>query len=152
MTQTFHSSAARIPAEVLSLIFVASVPDDVMTEEEFFTFPRSSIHHSPLVLGKVCRLWREISLATPRLWCKIQLGDMNVKRYGYPSPHYRRDLGRDLVTLREWLRRSGNCPLSIGLCYEEVGESDIDLIKKTIEVAILYIRRWKNFTSYLTPQ
>ncbi|TDL25289.1 hypothetical protein BD410DRAFT_634856 [Rickenella mellea] len=142
-----------IPAEVLSLIFIASIPDDIVTDEYLSMFPRPSVHQSPLVLGRVCRLWREISLKTPRLWCKIQLGDMKTERDGYASPHihYSRDLGRDSVTLREWLRRSGNCPLSIGLCYEEFNESDIDLIRETIEVAMLYTRRWKHVTSYLTP-
>ncbi|TDL15820.1 hypothetical protein BD410DRAFT_85263 [Rickenella mellea] len=110
MASTFRSEATGIsciPAEVLSLIFLASTPDDIMTDDDYFTFLRPSIHRSPLVLGRVCRLWREISLATPRLWCRIQLGDLKEERDPDTRPHihYRRDLGRDSVTLREWLHR-----------------------------------------------
>ncbi|TDL15821.1 hypothetical protein BD410DRAFT_808618 [Rickenella mellea] len=122
-----------------------------MSEDGYLMFPRPSVHRSPLVLGRVCRLWREISLMTPSLWCRIQLGDLSPTLEGYPSPRYRRDLGRDSVTLREWLRRSGNCPLSIGICYQECHETEIDFITKTNEVAILYIHRWKHFTSHLPP-
>ncbi|TDL17648.1 hypothetical protein BD410DRAFT_901325 [Rickenella mellea] len=141
------------PADVLSLIFMASVPDDIMTNYGYATFPRPSIHQSPLVLGRVCRLWREVSLATPQLWCKIQLGDMKVERYPNPKSHIHdgRDLGRDSVTLQEWLGRSGNCPLSIGICYGGRNESDMGLINKIIEVAILHVRRWKDFTLHSTP-
>ncbi|TDL17646.1 hypothetical protein BD410DRAFT_794108 [Rickenella mellea] len=30
-----------------------------MTDRGYVMFPRPSIHQSPLVLGRVCRLWRE---------------------------------------------------------------------------------------------
>ncbi|TDL15811.1 hypothetical protein BD410DRAFT_85088 [Rickenella mellea] len=96
-----------------------------------------------------CRLWREISLTTPHLWCSIQVGDMKAKGDGYSSLPYHRNLRRDSVTLRKWLRRSGNCPLSIGICYDACHDSELDVIKKTIEVAIVYIRRWKHFTLHL---
>ncbi|TDL17647.1 hypothetical protein BD410DRAFT_901324 [Rickenella mellea] len=62
-----------------------------------------------------------------------------------------RDFGRDSVALQQWLRRSGNCPLSIGICYEECDEPESDLIEKTVEVAISYMHRWKNITIHLTP-
>ncbi|TDL15817.1 hypothetical protein BD410DRAFT_808615 [Rickenella mellea] len=152
MASTFSFGAARIScisADVLSLIFIESVPDNIMSDDEYLIFPRPSLHQSPLILGRVCRLWREISLATPRLWCRIQLGDMRSTRDAYYSPLYCRDLERDSLTLQEWLRRSGNCPLSIGICYDECHGSEIDFIQKTMEIAILYIHRWKHFTTHL---
>ncbi|TDL15808.1 hypothetical protein BD410DRAFT_902380 [Rickenella mellea] len=154
MTSTFSPDAAHIsciPTDVLSLIFVASIPDDVMTCEGYVMFPRPSIHQSPLVLGRVCRLWREVSLTTPRLRCKIQLGDKQAKQDGRPRLPYHRDLRRDSVTLREWLRRSGTLPLSIGICYLHFHGTEFGVIKKIIKVAILYIRRWKHFTLHLPP-
>ncbi|TDL15809.1 hypothetical protein BD410DRAFT_85073 [Rickenella mellea] len=158
MTPTFGSDALAdaahiscIPTDVLSLILVASIPDDVMTREGYVMFPRPSIHQSPLVLGRVRRLWREVSLTTPRLWCKIQLGDKKANQGGRSSIPYHGDLRRGSVTLREWLRRSGNLPLSIGICYQRCHETEIGVMKKIIKVAISYIRRWKHFTLHLPP-
>ncbi|KAJ6532983.1 hypothetical protein B0H19DRAFT_1187243 [Mycena capillaripes] len=56
--------------------------------------PRPSSGEAPLLLGQICRQWREIALDTPALW-RCLLLEMPVE------------------LLHIWLSRSGNLPLSL---------------------------------------
>ncbi|KAJ6594564.1 hypothetical protein B0H19DRAFT_901665, partial [Mycena capillaripes] len=50
----------RLPLDILVEIFMACLPTDrncVMSARE-----------APVILGRICRSWRTISLSTPRLW------------------------------------------------------------------------------------
>ncbi|KAJ7457590.1 hypothetical protein B0H11DRAFT_2062728 [Mycena galericulata] len=60
---------------------------------------------APLLLGQVCRRWREIALSTPRLWNEIFLFDPHC-----PS----------ICSLLEvWLSRAHDCPLHISLMWAQ---------------------------------
>ncbi|PPQ82766.1 hypothetical protein CVT25_009243, partial [Psilocybe cyanescens] len=83
-----------------------------------------------LLLGAVCREWRDITLATPHLWSTVNiwLG--------------RKELWSDIAN--KWLQRSGALPLSITFTYAEYGESitDFDLVPVLRSHSI----RWKSLT------
>ncbi|KAJ6483106.1 hypothetical protein C8R45DRAFT_1000588 [Mycena sanguinolenta] len=88
-----------LPNEIVGEIFVHFVP--------LYPRPPPLIGiHSPILLTKICRKWREIALATPVLWRAIQLitGSAN-------STSIKRAKQRSEV----WLRRSGSCSLSIDI-------------------------------------
>ncbi|TDL13631.1 hypothetical protein BD410DRAFT_735089 [Rickenella mellea] len=53
-----------LPFELLAKIFLFCLP---------ITFPRPSRREAPLLLGRVCRVWRSVSLHTPQLWAQIIL-------------------------------------------------------------------------------
>ena len=53
---------------------------------------------APSIDGRVCRLWRQIILNTPRAWSYLEVG-----KKSRPS----------IVDLRSWLRRSATAPLHI---------------------------------------
>ncbi|KII92014.1 hypothetical protein PLICRDRAFT_104006, partial [Plicaturopsis crispa FD-325 SS-3] len=57
------SLARALPPELLSEIFVHCLPED--------TTP--NVRRAPLLLGRVCRRWRAISLSTPQLWSSISI-------------------------------------------------------------------------------
>ncbi|KAJ6554425.1 hypothetical protein B0H19DRAFT_868891, partial [Mycena capillaripes] len=48
-----------LPTEITVEIFTHCLPDEPCV-------PRTDT--APLLLGRICRTWREISLATPELW------------------------------------------------------------------------------------
>ncbi|KAJ7113038.1 hypothetical protein C8R44DRAFT_856077 [Mycena epipterygia] len=58
---------------------------------------------SPTSLTHICHKWREIALATPRLWSAISLCYMGDNT----------NTLQQLDMQKAWLRRSGSCPLSI---------------------------------------
>ncbi|KAF8214025.1 hypothetical protein K438DRAFT_1802748 [Mycena galopus ATCC 62051] len=62
---------------------------------------------APIVLTGVCHAWRDIALATPKLWSKLE-----VRFSGIPDEVASRP-GLVEGTIDRWLARAGNCPLSL---------------------------------------
>ncbi|KAJ7019210.1 hypothetical protein C8F04DRAFT_1148441 [Mycena alexandri] len=98
------SPARRLPLDIIQEVFVACLPTHrncVMSASE-----------APVLLGRICGLWRAISLSTPRLWSKIHI----VEPFHWlPSPLLEKKLAQRLETTKIWLERSGQCRLSISL-------------------------------------
>lgn len=55
----------RMPFEVISYIFALSLP------RRFGAY--SDFESAPLILGAVCRMWRDIAWSTPQLWNRIKI-------------------------------------------------------------------------------
>ncbi|KAK7049047.1 hypothetical protein R3P38DRAFT_2872454 [Favolaschia claudopus] len=100
---------ARLPFELQSHIFMLCTPSSTLIELRSKIYPLCTHDSSTLkpdltapqmVFLAVSRLWRNIALATPRLWCDIQI-DASLHR-----PNY-----RDLSEL--WLARAQDLPLSM---------------------------------------
>ncbi|KAJ2936763.1 hypothetical protein H1R20_g326, partial [Candolleomyces eurysporus] len=65
--KSLSSLIRRFPREVMELIFMHSIPPTASRKSNL------SICHAPLVLLRVCKLWREITLTTPQLWASVEL-------------------------------------------------------------------------------
>ncbi|KAK7001322.1 hypothetical protein R3P38DRAFT_3048501 [Favolaschia claudopus] len=96
------SPIRRIPEDVLSEIFFACLPTHrncVMSASE-----------APVLLGRICSLWRAVSLATPRLWASLHIVE--------PRNNAANKLIQRFDATKMWLGRSGRCPLSISIHWE----------------------------------
>lgn len=92
------SSSVLNTPELLCLIFMALLSD----EEVHSPFGKSG----PVTLTHVCRKWRHVALAYPRLWSKFYFHmdmSMFVKEGG---------LTRHCAWLTEWLKRSSHLPFT----------------------------------------
>ncbi|KAJ7476229.1 hypothetical protein FB451DRAFT_269696 [Mycena latifolia] len=94
-----------LPVEITSQIFVECLPP---------TPPSASTFDAPLVLGRVCSRWREIALSTPQLWASWSLAIDGGS------------LSRVIYSLKLWLERSKNCPLSIRLHHKDCTSEDVN--------------------------
>ncbi|KAJ7618116.1 hypothetical protein DFH06DRAFT_98642 [Mycena polygramma] len=108
------SPIRRMPPEILQEIFVACLPTR--------HFPIMDASCAPLLLGRVCRAWRAISLSTPVLWSAVHVAlqgqDPTEEAAG---------------KLRVWLRRSGDCPLFISIAsVQRPGDPDLMSIRDII--------------------
>ncbi|CAK5278692.1 unnamed protein product [Mycena citricolor] len=138
----------RIPLEILLDIFAACLP----THRN----PVMSTADAPLLLGRVCSSWRQISTTTPTLWSRLHIvepglpcqsleaasvdhGTANDAESARSEFEARMRLRVDAVKL--WLRRSGEAPLSLSLlCNTDLrsdGESAI------LEVLLAVRHRWE---------
>ncbi|KAJ7711666.1 hypothetical protein B0H16DRAFT_592200 [Mycena metata] len=87
-----------LPPEIVSEIFVHFLP----------VYPKRAPQKgllSPITLGQVCRLWRQIAFSTPQLWRTFTLvlyADASERSYQ-----------ADHVRMEAALRRSGSSPLSV---------------------------------------
>ncbi|KAJ7762553.1 hypothetical protein B0H16DRAFT_1368751, partial [Mycena metata] len=136
------SPARQLPFDLIQEIFVACLPTHrncVMSASE-----------APVLLGRICSLWRAISLSTPRLWSKIHVVDpLNW----VPSPLVQRKLAQRLETTKMWLERSGQCPLSISLECSADSNSQIHLPSEQptipgavqiLQALVPFSRRWRH--------
>ncbi|KAF7352140.1 F-box domain-containing protein [Mycena venus] len=109
-----------LPNEIVSEIFIHVLP----------VYPRCPSLTgllSPTSLTHICTKWREIALSTPALWRAIPLPDTDIS------------VERLAHIFDLWLKRSGSCPLSIGLDGECDGMDASDLLASFIP----YRWRWE---------
>ncbi|KAJ7166997.1 hypothetical protein C8R46DRAFT_268523 [Mycena filopes] len=87
-----------LPPEIIAEIFANFLPP-------YPERPPLAGLYSPLILCRICAYWRQVALSTPTLWRAIQI-DLR---------DWDSDKGRTwrLYLLNTWLRRSGDCSLSI---------------------------------------
>ncbi|KAF8143345.1 hypothetical protein K438DRAFT_1876203 [Mycena galopus ATCC 62051] len=110
------SPVRRLPHDIIEEIFTACLPTHrncVMSATE-----------APVLLGRICRSWRVISLSTPRLWSRLHIVEptrpYNSSPYALSPGLYEAKVTQRLEVANIWLRRSGTCPLSISV------ESNLD--------------------------
>lgn len=121
----------NIPVEILQIIFHYCLPSDhnaIM-----------SVHEVPLLLGHVCRAWRQLSHSTPQLWSTIHI---NHPTFTAPFEWY-------CQAVEAWLHRSSGLPLSVSLADTCGGPT---LLRMLIQTLFKFSPRWKhlalNFKSY----
>ncbi|KAG2141872.1 hypothetical protein DEU56DRAFT_795276 [Suillus clintonianus] len=94
------STRCCLPTEVLSHIFVLCLPEDN------YLSPASNL--APMLLTRICRLWREVALSLPGLWCRLRLGAESE------------DWERKSFCYELWLKRSIGRPLFLALQCSEI--------------------------------
>jgi len=115
------SPARRIPPDILREVFYRCLTA--------CRNPTLSATEAPMLLTRVCSLWRSVALSTPQIWAKLYIplpGDPRLSSsYGVPNDRaleVRRQIFSKTMQLRceavkEWLDRSGSCPLSLSISY-----------------------------------
>lgn len=107
----------RVPQDVLHTIFTHCLP----THRN----PTMAASEPPMLLTQICRNWRSLAFASPRLWARIHIpfrmaGDMHNRYPDYPnipSQTVSAVLLLRCQAVNEWLAHSGDCPLSISIYY-----------------------------------
>jgi hypothetical protein len=130
--QSWLAPIRRVPADILSLVFVEFC--NVGTQKSWKGF---------LVLGAVCRRWREILIDTPRAWSLIQVGPQAP-----PFNHALLDI---------WLSRCGilKCDFSLHpisspdavkvICDHEKNIRSLSMFNNTKQLA----RKFSNWRNYV---
>jgi hypothetical protein len=90
-----------IPQDVLLAIFSSCLP----SEHNALIDPAEA----PLLLGRICRHWRDVTYSTPVLWSSIHIPCLD---YLHAPPTMISGLER---TVEAWLERSSACPLSVSV-------------------------------------
>ena len=129
------SPTARIPSEILIEIFqIACQPVD-----KGYRVRRAV---TPLFIGSICRLWRDVAWSTPLLWNTILL---------HVSPD-RKHHDTQVQLLGDWLLNARSAPLSIKLIVEDERESVLCAFEAIMRILITRSDYWLTFDSRLPPQ
>ncbi|KDR83126.1 hypothetical protein GALMADRAFT_57218, partial [Galerina marginata CBS 339.88] len=99
------SPVRRLPTDVLHEIFYLCLP----TQRN----PIMRASDAPMLLTRICRPWRSLALASPRLWARLHITFCDYYRTFRARAEKTLQLRCEVV--KEWLGRSGACPLSISL-------------------------------------
>jgi len=97
------SPIRQLSSEVLAEIFIYCLPSDRNSTR--------SLSEAPLLLGLVCKRWREVSLSTPHLWTSLHIvipDTSNIAALSAVAEARMRGV-------ESWLGRSGTLPLSISV-------------------------------------
>ncbi|KAJ7601144.1 hypothetical protein C8J56DRAFT_27270 [Mycena floridula] len=127
----------HLPGDMLQEIFVSCLLAK--------NTPDMTITNTPLLLGHVCRSWRELVMLTPQLWASI-----HVKFTENLNPITIQRLCDEAQT---WIARSGICPLTVKV---ENGGCTSPIVVKFIQSLTRFSMRWRSIeleaaAVWLTP-
>jgi hypothetical protein len=119
---TILSPARRLLPDILQEIFYHCIGR---------TYPILSATEAPMILTRVCSLWRSVALSSPRIWTRLHIplpGDpLAYSKYGNfgtsddRAVEVRRQIFSKTMQLRcrvkDWLGRSGSLPLSLSISF-----------------------------------
>ena len=146
------SPVRRLPPDILQEIFWHCLPshrNPVMISSE-----------APLLLTRICSSWRSTAYASPNIWSKLHIplpGDPGIST-GYEvfrdegvlirrCERFAQLMRSRCVVVREWLSRSGTCPLSLSIsypgCFSTFGVvGDGDQVEEMFDLLISFAHRW----------
>ncbi|KAJ7461952.1 hypothetical protein FB451DRAFT_1267343 [Mycena latifolia] len=103
-----------LPPEITSGIFIQCLPpSQVFTEEDKDSLPSKA----PLLLLRICTVWRSIAISIPQLWVDLHV-DLSQDRPGLEALE---------EFIKDWFNRAASCPLSFsvqGNMYMHPRDSD----------------------------
>ncbi|KAH9475323.1 hypothetical protein JR316_0012434 [Psilocybe cubensis] len=120
-----HGPSGKLPIELLSEIFLLCVEERM---DEWNTI------RIPLLLSKICSRWRSAAISNPILWSRL-----SIQLSGAASKSM-------TAIVDTWLTRSGKCPLTIYVFWEEPPFSDNHIV---LEKLMAHSERWKTMFFYL---
>ncbi|KAJ7845402.1 hypothetical protein B0H14DRAFT_976125 [Mycena olivaceomarginata] len=115
-----------IPQDVLLAIFSSCLP----SEHNALIDPAEA----PLLLGRICRHWRDVTYSTPMLWSSIHIPCLE---YLHAPPTMISGLER---MVEAWLERSSACPLSVSV-FDEINYPSNGVEKHPLILQLLPISR-----------
>ncbi|KIM41467.1 hypothetical protein M413DRAFT_57011, partial [Hebeloma cylindrosporum] len=97
------SPMRRLPTDILREIFYRCLHST--------RNPIISATEAPMLLTRVCSLWRSVALTSPNIWAALHI----------PHPDLHKIVSevmeRRCQVVKEWLERSGSCLLSLSISY-----------------------------------
>ncbi|EGO01410.1 hypothetical protein SERLA73DRAFT_158738 [Serpula lacrymans var. lacrymans S7.3] len=127
------SPARRLPPEVIAIIFTHCILHDEPLS------PVSS--QPPLILGRVCKVWREVVLSTRGAWTSLAI------RFPPSVVSWDIFVEKNLFILETWLQRSGSLPMSLALVSH--GHLPSSTIDRFTRMLCLHSHRWRSLNLFM---
>lgn len=131
MDSTYSPIHHKLPPEVVCYIFQLCMPEPGLFSNDSDNNLSSTELPIPLILGAVCKTWKQIAWSTPHLWSIISVDANKV------------DLQEECCNVEESLRRSGQIPLSIRIIASDRDNFDYPWYYRLIEIINQHSTRWR---------
>ncbi|KAK1226453.1 hypothetical protein PQX77_010537 [Marasmius sp. AFHP31] len=125
----------RLPDDALVEIFLRCIPTN--------RNPTRSMAESPLLLTRINRKCREVTLNTPSLWSALHIYVPQFDESNQGESKSR--LKRRAEGVQAWLERSGSLPLNLSVVVGPYKESRQSNYTPIIRVLASVSNRWRNF-------
>ena len=152
---TILSPARRLLPDILQEIFCHCIGQ---------TYPILSAMEAPMLLTRICSLWRSVALSSPQIWTRLHIplpGDPRMSsNYGMNDDRaveVRRQIFSKLMQLRcqavkDWLDRSGSLPLSLSISFpfgyepstDSDGAEDDEVVDPLFRIIRPFTSRWRH--------
>ncbi|KDR67518.1 hypothetical protein GALMADRAFT_258138 [Galerina marginata CBS 339.88] len=129
MNHSHNPIIQQVPTEVVARIFELCVLER-LPEVSYRGMTKNEIG-MPLIIGSVCRVWRQIAFSTPQIWTSISIHLGNRHRPAQSGPTY-------YTLAEEWLNRSRDLPLSIHVYGDEHSRGN-----RLLELLSQHSSRWE---------
>ncbi|KAJ7024275.1 hypothetical protein C8F04DRAFT_1239732 [Mycena alexandri] len=125
---------ATLPPEILGEIFICCLEKDA-------SYPiNPDPDEPPLLLTRICRRWREVTLSTPALWNSLSLDfDLMLKNE------------TSVVMYEKWLLRAQNTLFSLSLTDLDERAVPLGPVASLLRTIVGMSQRWQNITLDLGP-
>jgi hypothetical protein len=117
----------EIPVELLTEIFLASLPPDGSS--------RPASKDGPLAISHVCSSWRQVAQSIPELWCNLAL----MTRASPPKVPFPMVAG-------QWFDRAGKCPLSISIILINNLDENAVKFNELIKYIVTFAYRFRSIS------
>ncbi len=123
------SPVNQLPPEILAKIFVGVIYEGI-----------ELIHVNPYPwrLALVCRLWRDVTFSTPRLWSNV-----DIQLESLPTQELDAGGGTLIAAWKLCLSRSGDYPLTVTLRGSPEGGAIVPML---LEPLVDHVHRWDTMT------
>ncbi|KDR67519.1 hypothetical protein GALMADRAFT_258139 [Galerina marginata CBS 339.88] len=128
MNHSHNPIIQQVPTEVVARIFELCVLEPLGASYREMT---KNERRMPLIIGSVCRVWRQIAFSTPQIWTSISIHLGNRHRPAQSGPTY-------YTLAEEWLSRSRDLPLSVHVYGDEHSEEI-----RLLELLSQHSSRWE---------
>ena len=128
----------KLPQDVIAVVFSFCSPDYT----EFYTSLSKYDLSAPLILGAVCKDWREIAWSNPRFWSTMAINISSSKTI----------FESQTSLAREWLSRSGRLPLSIRIVWKQYDPTLRPAFLNFLAVANEKSSRWHTLHISVSPE
>ncbi|KIM43024.1 hypothetical protein M413DRAFT_26231 [Hebeloma cylindrosporum] len=125
-----------------------------------------SAKEAPMLLIRVCSTWRAVALTSPLIWARLHIsfpGDPSVSSIlgvtlssaAIAKRHriFSKVMQVRCQVVKDWLTRSGTCPLSISFSYPIIGFMEVadDFMgsRELLQQLISFSHRWKHIVLFL---
>lgn len=128
-----------LPIELWEEIFVHCLPNvNVLSGDAWDSNVRVTPGEAPLLLCRVCKLWRQISIDLPYLW--VSLPVFVSMGSSYPPPDF----------VRTWIARSGHLPLLLSLYQQNGSDANCFVAEEVLRVFSQHASRWYSIRLHLS--
>lgn len=142
-SSTSSSPSGRLPIELLSEIFLLCV-GSVMDANHTI--------HMPLLVSKICSRWRSAAIDNHKLWSRLFLEltlpnstPSSPSSPGSPPPSPSSCTSQKNM-VETWLARSGACPLTVYVLWDE---SPLSFTHPVLDTLVEHCTRWHTMFFYL---